>query len=200
MQDSPQQPHCTIEFRVYDEQRFDVLSRFFMSLRDYSRSLPGQSSLQADITATRRFSPVSPTDDTQETQTLAAQETRARGNFARPEEWLLALRPQDMAYLGMPDHKASIIAMREWQGLSRRERRKVIRADENKNTLRMLADFVDMLKYWQEIEFELLTLEKPDPDRAHITYKAHDYPFKGKVALEELLMFFGFLSILRDTC
>ena len=200
MQDSLQHPHCTIEFRVYDEQRFEILSRFFNSLRDYSRNLPGQSSLQADVTATRHFSAISSTDDTQETQTLAAQETRARGNFARPEEWLLALRPQDMVYLGMPDHKAAILAVRDWQGLSRRERRKIIRADDNKAILSTLADFVDMLKYWQEIEFELLSINQTDSDRAHIIYRAHDYPFKGKVALEELLMFFGFLSILRDTC
>jgi hypothetical protein len=130
----------------------------------------------------------------------SSEDTRAHRNFAKPEEWLLALRPQDLKYLGMPSHRESIEAFRSWQGLSRRDKRKAIKADPNGDQLQILDDFGNMLGYWQKVEFELVTCERDESDRASLIYSTYDFPFEGKVALEELLMFFGFLSIINDSC
>ena len=64
----------------------------------------------------------------------------------------------------------------------------------------MLADFTDMLNRWQDVEYELVEIVQDEPDRARLSYSTFKYPFQGKEALEELLMFFGFLSILDDSC
>jgi len=183
-------PNCIIEFRIYDEKRYRTMAHFFKPLREYTHNL-GNTTLSPDAS----------TEETQERRQIGATEvTTTRRNFAKPEEWLLALRPTDMAFLGMPDHKNAIIILRDWQGLSRRERRQLIKASDQKKQLQALADFNDMLRYWQDVEFELLELQQIAPDKAHIVYSTFDFPFKGKAALEELLMFFGFLSILKHTC
>lgn len=193
-------PNCTIEFRVHDTQRYEILERFFIPLREYTQN-HAPNSVDSEVTPTSLNPVVAASDSTQETMVVDAKdETIKRHEFARPEEWLLALRPQDLTYLGMPEHRQAIVALRNWQGLSRRERRAAIKSADNSKQLRTVADFSDMLKYWQDVEFELLELEKTDPDKASISYATFDFPFDGKVALEELLMFFGFLSILNDTC
>jgi hypothetical protein len=112
----------------------------------------------------------------------------------------IAYKSQDLDFLHMPSHRESIEAIREWHGMTRRERRQAIKENDNSKQLRSLADFTDMLKYWQDVEFELVSLQQTDPDKGRISYSAFDYPFKGKAALEELLMFFGFLSIIKDSC
>lgn len=189
-------PSCTIEFRVHDPQRYSLLERFFQALRDYTRNLDtNMPQLQGDATAMGRGMLLASANDE-----VSLEETIAKKQFSRPEEWLLTLRPQDLEQLNMPNHRESILAIRDWQGLSRRERRKLIKSQENSKVLRNLADFTDMLRYWQDVEYELVALEQTDPDKARIRYVAFDFPFKGKVALEELLMFFGFLSILKDSC
>lgn len=189
-------PNCTIEFRVHDPQRYNLLERFFQALRDYTRNIEPQAlKMQDDVTAVGRNSLM-----TFEEASGEDEDTHAKRPFAKPEEWLLALRPQDLEALKMPSHREAIEAIREWQGLTRRERRKLIKTKENAKVLRNLADFTDMLRYWQAVEYELISLEQTDPDKARIRYSAFDFPFEGKVALEELLMFFGFLSILKDTC
>lgn len=191
-------PNCYIEFRVYDEQRFELLQRFFEPLKNYTEN--DDSDAHSDGTTANR-TPVSHTDATQESVAfLSSEDTRARRHFAKPEEWLLALRPQDLELLRMPQHRDAIEAFRSWQGLSRREKRKLIKADPNKEQLLVLSDFGNMLRYWQDVEFELVALERDESDRASITYSTFDFPFEGKVALEELLMFFGFLSIINDSC
>lgn len=192
--------NCFIEFRVQDPERFVLLERFFDALRDYTKNL-APTPINEDATiATRGGLLGTSTDGIEDGEKLSNADTQTRPQFIKPEEWLLALRPQDLDALRMPSHREAILAIRDWQGLSRRERRNAIKAQDNKRQLRGLADFMDMLKYWQDVEFELVALEQTDSDLARIRYQAFDYPFKGKVALEELLMFFGFLSILRDSC
>lgn len=194
-------PNCYVEFRVYDDQRFTILERFFKPLKDYTQKNTSEPASD-DATVERLSIPSNPSDATQEAMMLTnPTETVAnRKQFAKPEEWLLALRPQDIELLGMPQHAVSVVALREWQGLSRRERRKAIKAQDNVEQLRILADFNDMLRYWQDVEYQLIALERIDSDKGRVTYLADDFPFEGKVAIEELLMFFGFLSILKDSC
>lgn len=195
--------NCYIEFRIHDPERFMLLERFFQSLRDYTREIEAGEAKSDDVTTSghRPSMGISSFAETQETMRFTGKEdTQARRHFAKPEEWLLALRPQDLDTLHMLPHREAIQAIRSWQGLSRRERRKAIKAHENRRQLRSVADFLDMLKYWQDVEYELVSLKQTDPDKARISYAAFTYPFKGKVALEELLMFFGFLSILKDSC
>ena len=192
-------PKCFIEFRIHDPERFTLLERFFNPLRDYTREIEPQ--IANDDATAGRTPVVSAFAETQESFRITPQDdTQARRKFAKPEEWLLALRPKDLDALRMPAHREAVEAIRSWQGLTRRERRKAIKAQENSKQLRGLADFLDMLKYWQDVEYELISLEQPDPDKGRINYSAFDYPYKGKVALEELLMFFGFLSILKESC
>jgi hypothetical protein len=189
-------PNCYIEFRIQDERRFEILQRFFAPLKSYTQHIEAEPSAD-DVTMPGRGA--SAFDDTEQSLLATKEETRARRQFAKPEEWLLALRPQDMAYLGLPVHKDAILMMRSWYGLTRKERREMIKAAENRDQLQMLADFTDMLNHWQDVEYELVELLQ-DTDRAQITYSTFSYPFQGKEALEELLMFFGFLSILDDGC
>lgn len=188
--------NCFIEFRVMDKKRFDILVRFFEPLRNYTRN-EGVSA--TSDTMANRFMAISP-DDTQENVNVSqVDETKQRNNFAKTEEWLLAFRPADLEYLNMPPHKDAILALREWQGLSRRERRKILKQSDN-NLLQVLADFVDMMRYWQSVEYELVTCEMHESDRGRITYSSFKYPFEGKPAIEELLLFFGFFSIINDSC
>jgi hypothetical protein len=190
-------PNCYIEFRVYDAKRFEIMQRFFEPLRAYTQNIETQPSAD-DVTMPARTA--SAIEEAEQSLVMAKEETRQRRQFARPEEWLLALRPQDMTYLGMPQHKDAILTMRAWYGLSRKERRESIKAAPNREELQMLADFTDMLTRWQDVEYELVELVQDEPDRARLSYSTFKYPFQGKEALEELLMFFGFLSILDDSC
>lgn len=190
-------PNCYIEFRVYDARRFEILQRFFAPLKTYTQHIEAEPGAD-DVTMPGRS--ISSIDDTEQSLLATKEETRARRQFAKPEEWLLALRPQDMSYLGMPLHKDSILTMRAWYGMTRKERREAIKAAPNRDELQMLADFTDMLNRWQDVEYELVDLVQDEPDRATLTYSTFNFPFNGKEALEELLMFFGFLSILDDGC
>jgi hypothetical protein len=191
-------PNCYIQFRVYDERRFEILLRFFEPLKRYTQN--DDEDTPGDVTTSSR-TPISHTDPTEESLAFSSIEaTRSHRQFAKPAEWLLALRPQDLDYLGMPPHRESIAAFRAWQGLSRREMRKAIKATPNPAQLQILSDFGNMLNYWQNVEFELVDIQREESDRASIIYSTYDFPFEGKAALEELLMFFGFLSIINDSC
>lgn len=195
---SPSKPNCYMEFRVYDKARFETLKRFFEPLKAWTQNdnSPQPPKIE-DATQAHRFAKA----ETQEGMAIGArEETQTRRAFARPEEWLLALRPQDLGLLGMPPHADSIRVMREWQGLSRRERRKAIQGKENEEALRVLSDFAEMLRYWQDVQFELVSCEMTESDIARLTYMPFDFPYEGKTALEEMLMFFGFLSIINSTC
>lgn len=190
-------PNCYIEFRVVDKKRFEILLRFFEPLKKWTQNPSGDDDYgDADKTVATRLAK----EDTQDRMTLAREETRQRRNFAKPEEWLLAFRPQDLTYLGMPNHRDSIQVSREWNGLARRERRQFIKEHDQEGQLQMLADFVDMMKHWQDIEYELVACEMHESDRAKITYSTFKYPFEGKVALEQMLLFFGFFSVISDSC
>jgi len=205
-------PNCEIEFRVYDMERYKIFLRFFDALRKWTQSLQpasihgsattsnhaAQQTLSDDDTNPSR-SPVSSQEETVETLAVHQEETVNRKQFSRPEDWMLALRPQDLKFLDMPAHPEAIKALREWHGLSRRERRRLIKKQENKTQLQILADFADMIRYWQDVEFQLISCEL-DGDKASLEYSTFDFPFNGKAAIEELLMFFGFFSIINDTC
>lgn len=191
-------PNCYIEFRVYDRDRFELMQRFFDVLRDWTRNLGGEPQRAGESVGSRRAALNA--DDTQESaqlNTSPTDETRERRNFSRPAEWLLALKPHDLEQLGMPPHPKAIRSLRNWQGLSRRERRKETRGNRD---LQALADFADMIRHWQDVEYELIACEMTESDRARIEYSTFDFPYKGKVALEELLLFFGFFSIIHDSC
>lgn len=195
-------PNCFIEFRVNDEQRFEVFMRFFDPLKEWTQNLDGMNPILAEFDDDATLAQIGfHEDDTQEHFAVSAkEETKERREFSKPEEWLLAFRPKDLEYLGMPEHAPAIIAMRSWQGLTRRERRKAIKAERDSDKLSMLADFGDMLRLWQDVEFELIDCEMHEADRARITYSTFGFPFQGKPALEEMLMFFGFFSIINDSC
>lgn len=195
-------PNCFIEFRVQDKQRFEILMRFFDPLREWTHNLdatgPNLGIVEDDSTlASRAYMK----EDTQERLAVSAkEETKERREFAKPEEWLLAFRPKDLQILGLPMHATAVTAMRSWHGLSRRERRRVIEENGDSDEQRLLADFADMLRRWQDVEFELVTCEMHESDRARITYSTFGFPFEGKPALEDMLMFFGFFSIINDSC
>lgn len=191
--------NCFVEFRVMDKKRFEIMLRFFEPLRDYTHNSGSQSANIDDTTANRHMAMTA--DATQESRQVSAamEETKQRNNFVKPEEWLLAFRPQDLEYMNLPKHKEAILALREWQGLSRRERRKILKQTKE-DSLQSLADFVDMMRYWQSVEYELVGCEMHESDRGRITYSTFKYPFEGKVAIEELLLFFGFFSIINDSC
>lgn len=188
-------PNCYIEFRITDKERFAAFTHFFKALKQWTETLePGS---YTDDTHVSR-APTNPADDTQEI-TVRADETLSRRDFARPEDWMLAFRPSDLKLLGMPDHAQAINTLKDWQGLTRRERRKFIKGSNNQNQLQTLADFADMIRYWHDVEYTLISCTK-EFDLGRVEYSTYDFPFNGKVALEELLMFFGFFSVVHDSC
>jgi hypothetical protein len=195
-------PNCFIEFRVNDKQRFEIFMRFFAPLKEWTQNLDATSPAIEVIDDDATYASMSyAKDDTQERVSISAkEETKQRREFSKPEEWLLAFRPKDLEFLRLPQHAPAVRAMRSWHGLSRRERRKVIKEQGNTDDLSLLSDFADMLQYWQDVEFELIDCDMHESDRARITYSTFDFPFEGKVALEEMLMFFGFFSIINDSC
>lgn len=190
-------PNCYIEFRVNDQERFATFVHFFKTLRQWTQSLDRNYGATDTTLAAR--TPVRPSDETQEITLTRQEKTLSRREFGRPAEWMLAFRPTDLESMGMPTHSEAVKVLDQWQGLTRRERRKHIKAQTNKRQLQILADFVDMIRYWQDVEYKLVSCEK-DLDLGRIEYSTFDFPFKGKVALEELLMFFGFFSIVHDSC
>lgn len=190
-------PNCYIEFRVNDQERFAVLVHFFKSLRQWTQGLDSGYG-DADSTLASR-QPTRPSDETQEITLTRQEQTISRREFGRPAEWMLAFRPKDLQFMRMPDHAEAVKTLDQWQGMSRRERRRYIKAQDNKQELQILADFVDMIRYWQDVEFTLISCEK-DLDLGRVEYSTFDFPFKGKVALEELLLFFGFFSIIHNSC
>lgn len=192
-----QEPNCTIAFRVLDDERYAVFQRFFQALREWSQRQASEPANSADTTSRR--TPVSNTADTQEA-TIITNDQATRSRMGKPEQWLLTLRPQDLETLGMPIHTTAIQLLRTWSTISRRERRNEIKHAAEQSKAQALADFADMLSYWQDAEIILLDCSREGRDLARIQYATYDYPFVGKAALEEMLMFFGFFSIVDDTC
>lgn len=177
----PNRQHCYIEFRVTDNQRFEVFLRFFNAMRTYTRQR------YADIKM----------ENMDPNQTMVSEGTFRAKTYSKDEDWMLAFKPDDLEYLKMPPHREAITSLRKWRDLSRKERR----ADINKDPqLQTLADFVDMLRAFRDVEFELVNCAMHDADSARIEYTTYQYPFDGKSALEEMLLFFGFFSIIEDSC
>jgi hypothetical protein len=176
-------PTCYIEFRVTDLARFQVFTRFFEVLKNWSQQRRSGSTLL---------------DDTQETRSVISNDdTLASKKVDNIENWMLVLRPVDLELLEMPAHAESIKTLQAWRGISKRERRERIGKDER---LQILADFADMVKQFEDIQYELSACRHTYPDRARIEYTIESYPFVGKEALTEMLLFFGFFSILDDNC
>ncbi|MCA9915504.1 MAG: hypothetical protein KC496_19255 [Anaerolineae bacterium] len=180
-----------------DDERFAVFQRFFQALKVWSQQQANESANSADTTARRV--PVSSTADTQEA-TIITSDQGTQSRMAKPEQWLLTLRPQDLEILGMPAHTTAIQLLRSWSTISRRERRNEIKHAAEQSQAQALADFADMLAYWQEAELILEDCNREGRDLARISYAILNYPFQGKNALEEMLMFFGFFSIVEDSC
>jgi hypothetical protein len=172
---------CYIDFRITEQARFEVLLRFFEFLKSWSQQqhqVVGPSSL----------------DSTQESRAVSLiVDATVQRSFDAIENWLLVFRPRDLELLGMPPHASAIPALRTWRGLSKRERRETIGKDAS---LATLADFADTLRQFEKSEFELLGLRATSPDRARLEYAISHYPYEGKPALEGMLLFFGFFSIL----
>jgi len=192
------QPNCSIAFRVADEERFTIFMRFFEVLRQWSQRRASDDRTSGDTTARRV--PASPSADTQEATAITAESVRQRSGMDKPEQWLLALRPQDLEILGMPTHADAIQALRTWSMISRRERRQEIRHSTEQSQLHNLSDFSDMLNYWRDADVTLVECARERRDLARISYVSEGYMHNGKTALEETLMFFGFFSIVDDTC
>ncbi len=170
---------CYIDFRITDPARFQVLLRFFEFLKSWSQQRTTTGPVNAD--------------STQETRAIGLADATMQRSFDSIENWMLVFRPKDLETLEMPPHASAIPALRTWRGLSKRERRESIGKD---NSLSMLADFADTLRQFENSEFELLGLRGVSSDRARLEYAISHYPYEGKSALEGLLLFFGFFSIL----
>lgn len=181
------QPICVIEFRIVDQQRYELFQRFFGILREWSQERK-KAVLGTQMPAQELNSPSN--DDTHPN----------RQPPSSPKEWLLRIPADDLSALRLPPHAESIQSLQSWEELTRKERRKHIKAQGNPEGLKNLADFVDMIRQWEEIEFELLDCSKPAQDSGQIRYLCFQHPFLGKSALEETLMFFGFFSIINNTC
>jgi hypothetical protein len=159
-----------IEFRVFDEARFQIFQRFYQALRQ--RVLNSHKA---------------PTD--------LEDATYRSKTYGAPEEWMLLFRPHDLNVMGLPTHQESIRALKAWHGLTRSERRATI----NKNAaLQLLADFADLLKRIDEAPFIPLECGKVGYDTARIEFST-DTPYFERETLEEMLLFFGFFNIVDES-
>ncbi|MCU0511796.1 MAG: hypothetical protein MUE40_04410 [Anaerolineae bacterium] len=163
---------CFIEFRVYDETRFQLFERFLRGMR--ARSLAAAQPVAV------------PEDSTQ----------RSR-SFTAPEDWLLLFRPDDLLRMGLPDHTAALAALQAWKGLTRNERRAAIHKDE---ALQLLADFADMVKRLSDVRYRPTRCEKNGRDTARLEFVTDELYFTERDSLEDLLLFFGFMHIVDDGC
>lgn len=179
---------CYLVFRVHDEARFAILNHFFGALRGSTARRTSSKEQQGDKEKTSEMRLVRPSDVTIATRRLS---------FDKPEHWLLGLRPTDIEALGLPPHMESINALKQWRNMNARERRDAIQGDE---ALQTLADFVDMLALFDGLEVSFVSLERLDKDRARLDFTFPTFPYDHRGALEELLMFFGFFSILDALC
>jgi len=193
-------PNCKIIFRARNNARFEMLQRFFIPLQTWTQKRKEALMTIDTKSQTGLTTPVS-IDSPATTQEISQITVREHDTETTPlgdtTTWLNHLGEKDLKELGMPSHSQSIEALSSWEGLSRRQRRKAIGQNDS---LAMVGDFQDMLNYFQHIEYELVGLELLGTDRAQIEYNTFDFPFEGKEALEELLLFFGFPHILKDEC
>ncbi|MCS6836326.1 MAG: hypothetical protein NZ750_09950 [Anaerolineae bacterium] len=179
---------CYLVFRIHDEARFATLKHFFATLRSSASQRISSKDQQGEKEKTSEMRAVRPSDATVATRRLP---------FDKPENWLLGLRPIDMQALGLPPHMESINVLKRWRSMSARERRDAIQGDES---LQNLADFADMLALFDGLEISFVGLERLDKDRARLDFTFPTFPYDHRGALEELLMFFGFFSILDAMC
>jgi hypothetical protein len=161
---------CYIEFRVTDTARFTVFLRFFEVLKSWTK---------------QRGAGVTSIDDTQESRAVSMyiEDTLTSKTMSRPENWMLILRPADLVVLGMPVHAESIKAMQSWRGLSRRDRRKLV---GDSLPLQVLSDFADMLKTFEEVEFDHIGIRQTSSDRARIDYNSQNQSV-SKQAITEIV-------------
>lgn len=157
-----------IEFRVYDDERFQVFERFVRAQR--TRAFAGSAE------------PVALSDDS----------TQRGRNYAATEDWLILFRPADLALMGMPDHQTALEALKAWKGLSRSERRAVINKDSR---LQMLADFADMVRRLSHVRYRPISCQRTTPDVARLEFITDEPYFTERDTLEDMLMFFGFINI-----
>lgn len=170
------QPNCYIEFRVHDAQRYQVFMRFFKALQSWTQQ--------------RSTSSVSVAADSEDATYQSRQ-------YEKVEDWLLTFRPADLELLGMPDHREAILALKDWHNLTRSERRQKI---DGKRPLQTLADFADMLSLFKDIDYTLVSCDQPAPDYARMEVHPDGEEIRHRASLEEMLLFFGFFSIIRQTC
>jgi hypothetical protein len=164
---------CYIEFRVHDDNRFQVFERFVRALR--ARAFAG----------------------TPEPVQVAQDATQKGRTYDQPEDWLLLFRPADLATMGMPDHQASLTMLKAWRGLSRGERRTLINKDP---MLQMLADFADLVKRLSQVRYRPLTCAKTGRETARMEFTTDEPYFTERESLEDMLLFFGFFNIVDEGC
>jgi len=179
---------CYLVFRIHDEARFNMLKHFFGALRGSTSPRISSKERRGDKDKTSEMRVARASDATVVNRSLP---------FDKPEHWLLGLRPADLEMLGLPPHMESINALKRWRELSPRERRDNIQGDDS---LQALADFADMLALFDGLEVNFVSLDRLDKDRARLDFTFPTYPYDHRGALEELLMFFGFFSILDAMC
>ncbi len=177
---------CQLEFRVTDSERYAAFERFFATLSAWTQQRYSGSGTTA-IDETQQVRAVNPRMSQLEDSTTKD----------RSANWLLVLRPSDLELLGMPPHLDSLQWVGKWRTLSRAERREQLKGNAS---LQALAEFVDMLKQFEDVPCELMSCTRPAPDIARLAYQAPSITPKLKSALENLLMCFGFYSVLRDDC
>lgn len=164
-------PPCYVEFRVYDENRFKIFQRFVNGLKTHA--------MQLSVTASHD------------------EVTHKARPYEKPEDWMLIFRPQDLQLLGMPGHLEAVAALRAWEGITRSERRTIIKKDE---ALQQLADFADMVKRLTNTRYQVISCEKIAPDVARLEFTTDEPIFTERDAVESLLLFFGFFNLIDEAC
>lgn len=162
-------PPSYVEFRVYDETRFKIFQRFVTGLKTRT--------LQLSVTAAHD------------------EATHQARGYDKPEDWMLIFRPPDLQLLGMPGHLDSVAALRSWEGLTRSERRVIVKKDE---MLQQLADFADMVKRLTNTRYQIIRCEKVASDIARLEFTTDEPIFTERDAVESMLLFFGFFNLIDE--
>lgn len=177
-----EQSNCYVEFKYDDPHRFKTFHRFFRTLRAW----------------TRRHSHLEFYHD--EHETLRIVRRSGDDNSAMPlettEDWLRVLTADDRDLLGLPTLPEARRYLALWDAILPEEAEAEARTDPQ---LRRLWEFDNMLAFFDFIAYELTACEIVGPNVARLEYAAFDFPYGGRMALEEVMLFFGFWRVIDQS-
>lgn len=174
--------NCYVEFKYDDPQRFKAFHRFFRAMRGW----------------TRRSSHLAFYHDEHDSLWVvrASGDDNSGQRLRHTEDWLRVLTAEDRDLLGLPPLPEARRYLALWDAILPDEAEFEAHTDPQ---LRRLWEFDNMLGFFDFVAYELTACEIVGPNTARLEYAAFDFPYGGKLALEEVMLFFGFWRVIAQS-